>query len=165
MTIWNIILESNTFNFLVLVLLIAFLMKKLDVASALENLKNKIVKRIEDSKTEKENALSELKKAEKAVENLDNEIKEHYEFAEKNIDGVIKQTDANTLNQVQHIEQNADIAIKNEEKQISAQILKATATKALSGAKEKIIARLNEHPELHEKYINEAIEDIDKVKL
>lgn len=165
MNVWNVILESNTFNFLVLAIIIIYLMKKLKAGAALENLKNAIIKRIDDSKTEKEKALSELKNAEKAVENLDNEIKERYNLAEQNADGVIKQTVMNAENQVSHILQNAENAIENEEKQISAQILKSTAEKALSTAKDIIAARLKENPELHEKYINEAIEDIDRVKL
>ena len=140
-------------------------MKKLKAGAALENLKNAIIKRIDDSKAEKEKALSELKNAEKAVENLDNEIKERYNLAEQNADGVIKQTVMNAENQVSHILQNAENAIENEEKQISAQILKSTAEKALLTAKDIIAARLKENPELHEKYINEAIEDIDRVKL
>lgn len=140
-------------------------MKKLRAGAALENLKNAIIKRIDDSKAEKEKALSELKNAEKAVENLDTEIKERYNLAEQNADGVIQQTVMNAENQVSHILQNAENAIENEEKQISAQILKSTAEKALSTAKDIIAARLKDHPELHEKYINEAIEDIDRVKL
>ena len=165
MNVWNVILESNTFNFIVLAIIIIYLMKKLRAGAALENLKNAIIKRIDDSKAEKEKALSELKTAEKAVENLDNEIKERYNLAEQNADGVIQQTVMNAENQVSHILQNAENAIENEEKQISAQILKSTAEKALSTAKDIIAARLKDHPELHEKYINEAIEDIDRVKL
>lgn len=165
MNVWNLILESNTFNFIVLVILITYLMKKLNAGAALENLKNSIVKRIEDSKNQKEQALSELKNAEKAVENLDSEIKEHYTLAEKNADGVIKQTAENAESQVEHILKNVENAIENEEKQISAQILKSTAQKALLSAKEIIAEKLKQHPELHEKYINEAIEDIDKVKI
>lgn len=165
MNVWNVILESNTFNFIVLAIIIIYLMKKLRAGAALENLKNAIIKRIDDSKAEKEKALSELKTAEKAVENLDNEIKERYNLAEQNANGVIQQTVMNAENQVSHILQNAENAIENEEKQISAQILKSTAEKALSTAKDIIAARLKDHPELHEKYINEAIEDIDRVKL
>ena len=95
MNVWNLILESNTINFIVLVILITYLMKKLNAGAALENLKNSIVKRIEDSKKQKEQALSELKNAEKAVENLDTEITEHSTLAEKNADGVIKPTAEN----------------------------------------------------------------------
>lgn len=165
MNVWNVILESNTFNFIVLAIIIIYLMKKLRAGAALENLKNAIIKRIDDSKAEKEKALSELKTAEKAVENLDNEIKERYNLAEQNANGVIQQTVMNAENQVSHILQNAENAIENEEKQISAQLLKSTAEKALLTAKDIIAARLKENPELHEKYINEAIEDIDRVKL
>lgn len=165
MNVWELILKSNTFNFIVLVIIIAFILKKLNVSLALENLKNTIIKRLENSKNEKEKAISELEKAEKAVEHLDNEIQENYKIAEQNVDGVIKQTLINAENQVKHIEQNVQTAILNEEKQISAKILRSTASKALETAKNKIISRLNEHPELHEKYINEAIDDIDKVEI
>lgn len=163
--IWDFIVKSNAFNFIVMILLLGYIFKKVNLEAALENIKKQIIEAIENSKLEKAKAELELKKAQKAVENLDSEIKERFELAEKNVQGVVEQTLENAKLQAEHIEKNVFTAIENEEKQVSAKILNSTAVKALETAKDKIISRLKDHPELHEKFINEAIDDIDKVKV
>ena len=47
MEIWNLILESNTFNFVVLVIILAVILHKMNFLSVLENLKENIINRIE----------------------------------------------------------------------------------------------------------------------
>ena len=42
--LWNIILKSNTFNFIVLVVILAIVMQKLHISDALEKLKTEIEK-------------------------------------------------------------------------------------------------------------------------
>ncbi len=165
MEIWNLILESNTFNFIILVGIIAFLMHKMKFGSVLENLKENIVNRIELSKSEREKADKELAKAKDAVANLDNEIKESIELTRKNIDAAVKSTLETAERQAENILGNVKTVIENEEKQVSSRILKLTETQAVQSAKEKIIAKLNANPELHNKYIDEAIQDIEKAAL
>ena len=54
---WNLILESNTFNFIILVVLFVIVAQKLNIADAVSKLKDEIVNAIENSKLTKENAL------------------------------------------------------------------------------------------------------------
>ncbi len=165
MNIWNLIVESNTFNFIVMVIILAVLMQKMNVSSLLENLKDNIINKIEMSKSARENAENDLKKAQNAVANLDNEIKESIELTKKNIEGAVKQTLANADVQAQNILKNVQTVIDNEEKQISSRILNSTTQEAVQSAKDKIIAKLKADPSLHNRYIDEAIADIDKVTL
>ncbi len=165
MEIWNLIVESNTFNFIVLVIILAVLLQKMNISSVLENLKDNIINKIEMSKSARENAENELKKAQDAVANLDNEIKESIELTKKNIEGAVKQTLANADTQAQNILKNVQTVIENEEKQVSSKLLQSTTQQAVLSAKDKIIAKLKADPSLHNKYIDEAIENIDKVTL
>lgn len=165
MEIWNLIVHSNAFNFIIMVLLLAVLIKKLDVSSRLGDIKEKIVMQIEMSKNEREKANVELQNAKSAVANLDKEIEERTEQILKNIDNTVKQTLENAQGQVQNILDNVQSVIENEEKQVSSQILNSVSRQALQSAKNKIIERLKVNPELHKKYIDEAIEEIDKVTL
>ena len=116
MNIWNLIVESNTFNFIVMVIILAVLMQKMNVSSLLENLKDNIINKIEMSKSARENAENDLKKAQNAVANLDNEIKESIELTKKNIEGAVKQTLANADVQAQNILKNVQTVIDNEER-------------------------------------------------
>ncbi len=165
MEIWNLILESNTFNFVVLVIILAVILHKMNFLSVLENLKENIINRIEMSKSEREKADRELVTAKNAVANLDNEIKESVELTKKNIDAAVKSTLEAAERQAENILGNVKNVVENEEKQVSSKILKSTEVQAVQSAKEKIIARLKATPELHNKYIDEAIQDIEKAAL
>lgn len=165
MEIWNLILESNTFNFVVLVIILAVILHKMNFLSVLENLKENIINRIEMSKSEREKADRELVTAKNAVANLDNEIKESVELTKKNIDAAVKSTIEAAERQAENILGNVKNVVENEEKQVSSKILKSTEVQAVQSAKEKIIARLKANPELHNKYIDEAIQDIEKAAL
>lgn len=57
---WNIIVESNTFNFAVLLLIFAILYKKLNISNTVEKIKQDVINTINNAKTEKENAKTNL---------------------------------------------------------------------------------------------------------
>ena len=50
---WNIIVESNTFNFAVLLLIFAILYKKLNISNTVEKIKQDVINTINNAKTEK----------------------------------------------------------------------------------------------------------------
>ena len=165
MNVWNLIVESNTFNFIVLVLIIYFLMKKIKFVSILETLRTNIVNKIEISKTERKKADSYLKEAQNAVINLNNEINMLEEDNKKNTENAVKQTLEKADIDAENILNNIKNVINNEEKQISSKLLQIAASEALKIAKDKIIKKLQDNPKLHNKYIDEAIEDIDKAEI
>ena len=165
MELWNLIIQSNAFNFIVLVVVLGLLMKKMNVSAQLENLREKIADRITFSQEEREKAKKELEIAQNSVANLENEIDEQKQLAQKNVEGAVKQTLQNAEQQSEKILNNIQTVIENEEKQISSRIINDTTERAVEAAKNKIIEKLNANPQLHDKYINEAIEDIDKVTL
>ena len=165
MNIWNLIVDSNTFNFIVLVLIIYFLIRKMNLVSILETLRTNIANKIELSKTERKKADMQLKEAKNSVANLNNEINQLEETNKKNVEDAVKQTAENADIQAANILNNAKNVIENEEKKISSKLLQAAEDEAVKIAKDKITAKLNANPKLHNKYIDEAIEDIDKVKI
>ena len=164
MNIWNLIVDSNTFNFIVLILIIYFLIRKMNLVSILETLRTNIANKIEMSKTERKKADIQLKEAKNTVANLNNEINQLEESNKKNVEDAVKQTAENADIQAVNILNNAKNVIANEEKKISSKLLHAAQDEAVKIAKDKIIAKLNANPKLHNKYIDEATEDIDKVK-
>ena len=165
MELWNLIVQSNAFNFIVLVVILGFLIKKMNVSAQLENLREKIADRITFSQEEREKAKIELENAQNSVANIENEIAEQKQLAQKNVEGAVNQTLLNAEHQSEKILNNVQTVIANEEKQISSRIINDTTRRAVEAAKNKIIEKLHANPQLHDKYINEAIEDIDKVTL
>lgn len=161
--IWNIIVYSNTFNFIIFVLILVFVAKKVNVGAAISALQAKIIKLIDDAKKEHEEATNKLKNAEKEVENLPNELKGIVDDAHKSADVISDKILAEAKKQVESIEQNAKKVIDAEEKLLIAKLAKSTSQASVEAAKKHIQNVLVETPTLHEKYINESIDELDRL--
>ena len=92
--IWNFIVTSNFFNFVVMVLILAWIVKKVNLGTVLENAVNNIKNIISKAEEEKTSAEKELLNAQKSVENLDFEIKEKIDTAEKQAEKIAKNINA-----------------------------------------------------------------------
>ena len=158
--IWNFIVTSNFFNFVVMVLILAWIVTKFDLINVLENIKINIQNTIKKAEEEKAAAEKELINAKKSVENLESEIKEKIDSAEKQAEKIAQNIALETEKKVTNIKNNIERAISAEEKTISAILSKKTALASSELAIQHIITLLEAHPELHEKYINQSIEEL-----
>ena len=158
--IWNFIVTSNFFNFVVMVLILAWIVTKFDLINVLENIKINIQNTIKKAEEEKAAAEKELINAKKSVENLESEIKEKIDSAEKQAEKIAQNIALETEKKVTNIKNNIERAISAEEKTISARLSKKTALASSKLAKQHIKTLLEAHPELHEKYINQSIEEL-----
>lgn len=86
--IWDILVKSNTFNFIVMLFILGWIVKKFAIKDSLEGLKNSVINSIEKAKEEKENAKLELQKAEKSVENLEEEVSSRIKSAKQHAENV-----------------------------------------------------------------------------
>ena len=163
--IWNFIVHSNTFNFIVMVLLLVWIVKKFNIKNALEVMKNNIIDSIEKSKQEKESASKTLNEANDAVKNLDSEINARITQAEEQGKNLAKQILTETDKKVKQIENNIERVVEAEEKTISSKLTSKTVKASVELSKNHIINLLKTNPELHEKFINESIEEIDRIKI
>lgn len=161
MTFWNAIVQSNTFNFAVLLLIFAVLYKKLNISDVVENLKNDIIKRLDDAKLERETAKNKLLDAQKSIENLNDEIKTRLSDANSRAESLSNQIITNAQEQVKLIENNIKNIIAGEEKTLSSQLSKNALKASVELAKQKIIKALEDNPELHDKFIEESINKIN----
>lgn len=163
--IWNFLVKSNTFNFVIMIVLLGWLVKKASLGSLMEKLKNDVINTIEKSKQEKETAIIDLTKAKKAVENLDTEISTRLESAAKHAEDVSKGILEDAEAKVKNITENIKKAVETEEKTISSKLTSKTVKASVELAKKHIKEVLKNNPELHEKYINESIEDLDRITI
>lgn len=161
--IWNIIVESNTFNFVLFVLILAWVAKKINVGQIISSLQAKIIKLIEDVKREHEIAKNELLNAQKAVENLPTELKEIIQDAEKSADVISKKIMTEAEKQLENINNNAQKVIDAEEKLLISTLTKNTSKASVEAATSHIQNTLTQTPSLHEKYINESIDELDRL--
>ncbi len=163
--LWNTIVQTNTFNFAILVLIFAIIFKKIKIGEIIENLKNDIVKSIKLAEDEKSKASSELAEAKKSIEHLDDEINLTLKDAESRAKMIAEQIFDNTQKGIEVIKSNIDKVILNEEKTISTALTDKTAKASIELARNHIMSVLEKQPELHEKYINESIKELDRIQL
>ena len=160
---YNLIIESNTFNFVVLLIIFAVLFKKLNISAGVEKIKQDIINTINNAKSERENAKNKLLEAEKSIEHIDTDIQQRLDEASQRGEGIAKQILMNTEEQIKLIEKNISRVINAEEKTLSAKITEKTLNASIELAKQHIKNSIAANPDLHNKFIDESIENIDKV--
>lgn len=161
--IWNLLVESNTFNFVIFVICFALIFKKINVAGIIASLQEKIVKVLNEVEKDKNEALEKLTAAEKEIENLSSELDTILNEAKNSAEVIGKKILSEAEKQVQNIEQNAKKVIEAEEKMLVSSLTKETSKASVAAAKNHIQNVLVQTPTLHEKYIDECIEELDKV--
>lgn len=162
--IWNLIVESNVFNFIFFIAFFVWVFKKVNISAMITNLQQKIVNVIDLAKKEKEQSVVALNSAEDSVKNLENDLKVILDEAEKSAEVMSEKISAETEKQIENIELNSKKVIEAEEKFLTSSLIKIASKNSVENAKNKILNQLVQSPELHEKYINESIDELDRLK-
>jgi len=126
-------------------------------------LQQKIIKLIDEAKKNHEEAKTALLSAEKAVANLDTEIKVIVEDANKSATVIGEKIMNEAQKQLENIETNAEKIIEAEEKMLVAQLTKSASKASVEVAKSNIQNTLAQTPSLHEKYIEDSINELDRL--
>lgn len=163
--LWNIIIHSNTFNFVIFVLILAYLCKKIDVSAIIEKLQEKIKQMIEDSNKAKEEAQNNLSQAEDKVKHVNEEVNTILQDANSTADKLSEKISQDAEKQVESIKNNAVKIIEAEEKVLYTALMKKTAAASLQTAEKHIKTTLANNEALHDKYINESIDKLDGLNL
>ena len=163
--LWHVIMESNTFNFVLLAIIVLILLQKLDVNNAIEKLKEHTINRIKESEKAKADAENNLADAKSKVKNLNNEISEKLKTAGIRADNVADMIDKVTSKKLQQISTNTKRVVENDGKTLISILSDKTAGNSVESAEKYIRNRLKADPDLHNKYINESIDNLEKVLL
>lgn len=161
--IWDIIVKSNMFNFIVFVLILAWIFKKIDIASMIKSLQDKIIKIIDEVKKNHKEAKENLLNAEKSIEHLGEELETIVNDAKKSADVISDKILTEAQKQLESIESNAQKVIEAEEKMLISNLAKNTSKASIDSAQSHIKNVLQQTPSLHEKYINESIDELDRL--
>ena len=162
-SIFKYILESNIINFAIMVWLLYVVCKKLDVASMLHKSVDAVEDYIEKSKKEKEHSDSLVSESKQLIAKLPSEISEIEKFAKQKTDIFKGQLDANTNKTIEKVNGNIDKIIQIEQKKASNLVLDYSFRKSMDKAKSDIVKMLEEKPELHNKFIDESLCELEKL--
>lgn len=161
---WDLIVRSNTFNFLILLAILAILWQKLEIDTKLEKMKVDIANFIENSKKERETADKHLASAKTSVENLDTEIQITLEKAKLSAQNVFDEIQDMAQKSIAKIEANVDKIIDNEKRKITTKLSDETISASIERASNKLKEMFTQNPQLHEQYINKSIETLERIK-
>lgn len=163
--IWNTIVQTNTFNFIVMAIILSVILKKVNIASVIDKSIQNVVETIEKSKTEKLSARKKLDEANELIKNLESDISSQLSLAEEQGQQLHDNIISDTENKIININANIQRVVEAEEQTLSAALTRKTAAEAVNIAQNHIKNVLNRSPELHDKYICESIEELDRIEL
>ena len=162
---WHIIVQSNTLNFSILVIIIAVVLSKIDLQSLIEKIRFEIASSIENAEKLKNDALKELKEMQTTASMTDIEINDKLANAKNNAKLLSKEITQNAKKQIQQIENNIQRIISSEKKIKTTKVSQNTVNNAIDLAKTNLIKLLDTDPTLHNKFIEESLTELDKIKL
>lgn len=163
--IYNLILHSNLLNFTIFLAIIILICKKFDIPAIIENMRAKIIKRIEESDITLKEAAANKEKAMNEVKNTAAEVENINSAAEVKAKTLEEQVYQDTLVKIENIKNNTQKIIDSEEKSVRAILISNTGTRSVEAAKYNIISELEKNKELHNKFIEDSINELDKAVL
>ncbi|MCD8377277.1 MAG: hypothetical protein LUB59_00650 [Candidatus Gastranaerophilales bacterium] len=163
--IWNNILQSNLFNFVVMLFVLGWIIKKFDIADKIEQGRRNIEDKIILSKLSKENALTSLYEVQSETKEVDDEVFNILEKSDKNAIVVGERLIEDAHKQAEEFNKAVQKTIDGNIKALRLKLSDRTAKAALMIAKKHIQSELDKDKSLHIKFINESIEALNGVEL
>lgn len=162
---WNLILESNLINFIVVFVIMAFIIKKINVGDKVENVRKTIESYVDEASNEKAAAEKELSQIQAKIEHLQDDIKDIEATAQNNIKGFENKIQEEIYEKKKDIDKNAERILNLETKNFKDKLSSVLSEASINLARKNAIEQLKNNRELHNKYINEALEGIEKINL
>lgn len=162
---WNLILESNLINFIVVFVIMAYIIKKINVGDKIENVRKTIKSYVDESSNEKAAAEKELSQIQAKIEHLQDDIKDIETTAQNNIKGFENKIQEEIYEKKKDIDKNAERILNLETKNFKDKLSSVLSEASINLVRKNAIEQLKNNRELHNKYINEALEGIDKINL
>ena len=159
--LWKQICESNLFNFVVMLVVLAWLVKKFNLGDKIEQGRHKVEQAISESEKAKEESLSRLYDIQENVTKIDEQMSEVFKKAENNAKIIGNKLIEEGKIQSESIKENSKKTIDANIKTAKTEIVKETAQEAMTLAEQYIKSELEKDPTLHQKYILESIDAIE----
>lgn len=159
------ILHSNVINFIIMICILAAIIKKINLGKNFEKTIENVAAEIKKSDEEKEKYKKILDEAQEILDNLPQDIETIEKSSAEKTKAFKDSIEENTQKAIFNIDQNIKKSLAIEEKKISNLMTEKTSKASIELAKAHIQNLLNANPELHNKYILESLDELDKVKL
>ena len=162
--IWQKILTSNLFNFVLMLVFLGWLIKKLNLADTLEQGRKSIENRITNSQKEHQDALQTLYQTQEEGVNVEKEALEIIDKSAKNAVLVGEKLIDDAKKTAESFSVSTQNAINTNTEKLRLNLTNETAQTVINMAKTHIEKLLKEDRTLHMKYINESIDELKAIK-
>lgn len=164
-SILKMLVESNTVNFIIMVILLYVILKKVHIGTAFEKMIDSIKNNIEKSEHTKRKSLETLENSKNKMEKLPEDLAALEKTSGDKIKAFEDKITSNTKKTISDLNSSISRVMEIEEKKISNLITEKTSKDSVNLAKSKIIDLLNKNPELHNQFIQQSLDELDKVKI
>lgn len=163
--IWNFILHSNIINFLIVLYFLVWLFKKIDIKQKIGHIRNEIKNFVENSELEKEEAQKKLNEINDKISVLPKEISEIENSTENSVKSICEKIKIEIEEQKQDLANNAERIFNLETKKFKQKLTSILTEKSIEIARDNALKQLENNTELHNKYIENAIDELDRIIL
>lgn len=162
--VWTKILESNLFNFVLMLVLLNYILKKANISDKLEQGRKSIEDKINNSKLAKENAIKELYELQEKSKDVAKETHEILTKSNANAVMVGEKIVEDAKKQACEFGKNLDKIVESNQKAVKNSLTEKTSQTAVKIAQDYIEERLEKDKSLHIKFINESIDALKGVE-
>lgn len=156
---------SNTINFIIMIVILAVIVKKMNLSASMDKSISGVESSIKKSDDEKSNAEKMLNDATLKVEELPKDIKKLEQEADLKAEVFKSKIEESTQKTIFEIDKSVDRAISIEEKKMSNILTGKTIIASVELAKDQIKNLLKANPDLHNKFFEDSLDELSKVKL
>lgn len=161
--IWKQICESNTFNFVVMALVLVWIWKKCDLGNGIERGRKKVEDSVVNAEKTKDENLKELYEVQNSVVDVDERMLDILSKAEENAKSFGEKILSESEKLKEEIAKNSEKAIESNVESIKNEISKETAQEAVELAENHIKSELQRDSSLHYRYIDESLNALDSI--
>lgn len=156
---------SNAINFIIMLVILGVIIVKMNLKSTLSDAVAGVENSIKNSDNEKEKSENVLQTSKNEFDRLPEVIKNLENEAELKVRVFKDKIEENTQKNIQDIQKNVERSLLIEEEKISNLMTGRTIATSVAMAQDNIRNLLKGNPDLHLKFIDESLDELDKVEL
>lgn len=157
--------ESNTINFIIMLGILAVIVIKMNLKASMDTSISNVAAIIKKSDDAKSESITKLEKSKAEIEKLPTDIENLKKEAKVKADVFKKQIENSSSEEISNIKNSISRVMSIEEKKISNALQKKTIEESILMAEKNIKRLLSENSDLHRQFIQESLDELDKVNL
>lgn len=157
--------ESNTINFVIMLGILAVIVIKMNLKASMDTSISNVAGIIKKSDETKSESVTKLEKSKAEIEKLPTDIENLKKEAKVKADVFKKQIENSSSEEISNIKNSVSRVMSIEEKKISNDLQKKTIEESILMAEKNIKRMLSENSDLHRQFIQESLDELDKVNL